>query len=305
MLFGQKRDNPMITIVICYQEGTGPILLANLASIERHSVGVSYQILIVTRKGSSDNQQFLSELYLHYPVKIIEVDISSDVTSHVHGMMLDTVIPKNIETEYVLTLDSDCFPVASGWLNDLLEMMQNGAKIVGILHPWAPPPLNMDRKKIEFRVRTQHCWESTHVACQMLKVSDLISLGVKYNTGDDTGLAIVAAAKSRGWKIDGFKVNRCPLPEIGHIDPEFNRYVCLIFGDKVYHHGGFTRTISCGDEPVLKNEFGWVENELIVKRGAEFLLNNSVSYMFKFDREEEVAKEKMQRLFGLKSQVMK
>lgn len=298
------KESPMITIVICYQSGTGSILLANLASIERHSVGVPYQVIVVARKGASDTQSFLSELHQHYPVKIVEVDISSDVTSHVHGMMLDSVIPKNIETEYVLTLDSDCFPVAGGWLNDMIEMTQKGARIVGILHPWAPPPVGMSTKKIEWRVRSQHCWETTHVACQMLKVSDLIELGVKYNAGDDTGLAIVAAAKAKGWKIDGFKASRCPLPA-GDIDPEFNRYVCLIFGDKVYHHGGFTRTTTCNDEPVLKSQFGWVEEDILRLRGAEFLLDEARSYRFKFDREEEVAQEKMQRLFGLKSQVMK
>lgn len=291
----------MVTIVICYQDGTGPMLLANLASIERHTGGVPYQVMLVCRKGSTDNKSFLSDLHIHYPLKVVEVDISSEVTSHIHGMMLDTVIPKNIETEYVLTLDSDCFPVANGWLNDMFDMVNNGARIVGILHPWAPPPTDMNRKKIEWRVRSQHCWETTHVACQMLKVSDLIELGVKYNAGDDTGLAIVTAAKNKGWKVDGFKVSRCPLPATGAINPEFNRYVCLVFGDKVYHHGGFTRITACNDKPVFKDEFGWVEQRLLLERGVEFLMDDSTSYRFKLDREEEVAKEKMNRLFGFRS----
>ena len=290
----------MITIVICYQDGTGSMLLANLASIERHSVGMPYKIIVVARKGAPENKTFLPDLCLHYPVQVVEVDISSEVTSHVHGMMLDNVIPSKIDTEYVLTLDSDCFPVADGWLQDLLNMMSGGARIAGILHPWAPPPVDMNKKKIEWRVRSQHCWETTHVACQMIKVSDLVELGVKYNSGDDTGLAILAAAKNKGWKVDGFRVSRCPLPATGGIDPEFNRYVCLIFGDKVYHHGGFTRVTACKDEPVLKGEFGWVGDKIISQRGAEFLLDGSTSYEFKFDREEEVAQEKMHRLFGMK-----
>jgi len=36
---------------------------------------------------------------------------------------------------------------------------------------------------------------------------------------------------------------------------------------------------------------------LTLRRGAEFLLHDDYSYRFKFDREEEVAKEKMDRLF--------
>ena len=297
-----RKEIVMVTIVICYQSGTELMLLANLKSLKRHTISGEYKILVVTRKDTNTDRAFLESLKSCFPVKVIELDISSDITSHVHGMMLDTVIPSMIDTEYVLTLDSDCFPVADGWLSDLEGMMKAGAKVVGILHPWAPPSSDMDRKRIEWRVRSQHCWETTHVACQMLKVSDLIELGMKYKAGDDTGLAIVAAAKKKGWKIDGFKVSRCPVPKLRKIDPEFNRYVCLIFGDKMYHHGGFTRVTTSGDEPVLKGEFEWVGTEIIIQEGAEFLLSDMGSYKFKFDREEEVAQEKMQRLFGLKSQ---
>ena len=293
----------MITIVICYQSGTELMLLANLRSIKRHTSGIGYKIMVVTRKGG--DSAFLNSLKIPFSVDIVELDISSDVTSHVHGMMLDTVIPSMIETEYVMTLDSDCFPIADGWLSDLMYMMRGGARVVGILHPWAPPPASMDKKKIEWRVRSQHCWETTHVACQMLKVSDLIELGAKYKAGDDTGLAIVAAAKKKGWRVEGFVVSRCPAPELGDIDPEFNRYVCLVFGDKMYHHGGFTRVTTSGDEPVLRGEFGWVLAEILANEGAEFLLDSVKSYKFRFDREEEVAQEKMQRLFGLKSQGVK
>jgi hypothetical protein len=138
----------------------------------------------------------------------------------------------------------------------------------------------------------------------MLRTEDVRLLNEKYNTGDDTGLALTKKAKSLGWKTDGFKVTRCPKPETGETDPEFNRYVALVYGDRVYHHGGFTRTVVLGDEPVFRKEFGWVAGRVIIERGAEFLLDDSLSYRFEFDREEEVAKEKMQRLFGLKSQRM-
>ena len=294
----------MVTIVICYQSGTELMLLANLKSIKRHTHGIGYKIVVVTRKGG--DSEFLNSLKSGSLVQdIAELDINAEVTSHVHGMMLDAVIPSMIDTKYVMTLDSDCFPVADGWLSDLLEMMRGGARVVGILHPWAPPPASMDKKKIEWRVRSQHCWETTHVACQMLKVADLMDLGTKYKAGDDTGLAIVAAAKAKGWRVEGFVVSRCPAPELGDIDPEFNRYVCLVFGDKIYHHGGFTRVAASGDEPVLNDEFGWVTKEIIANEGAEFLLDGRKSYKFKLDREEAVAQEKMDRLFGMRNKGLK
>jgi len=293
-----------VTIVISYQTGTGGILATCLASLARHTMDVPHEIVVLTRKGGIDND--LLQLKATYVIDVVEMpNIDHSVSSRVHGMMLDGFIPAYINTEYLMTLDSDCFPIADGWLSDLLAMMKNDARIVGILHPWAPPPAGMSRQKIEWRIRSQHCWETTHVACQMLKKLDFNILNKPYNLGDDTGLAILIEAKKQGWKIDGFKPTRCPIPEGSTIDPEFNRYVGIVFGDKVYHHGGFTRTTTFGDKPVFGSEFAWVGPRVLKDKGAEFLLDDEFSYRFKFDREEEIAKEKMQRLFGLDSQKLK
>lgn len=287
----------MVTIVICYKKGTGDILSINLASLARHTKDVPYKVDIVVARGDKDDG--LATVNACFPVNIHEVSVDSTNSNKMHGAMLDAHIP-SIDSEYVMTLDSDCFPMANGWLSNLLNMMDNGAEVVGILHPWAPPPSNMNQKRIEWRVRSQHCWNNTHVACQMLRVSKLKELGAKYNAGDDTGLAIVATAKAKGLKIDGFKPTRCPKPVIGKLDPEFNRYQCIVFGDSMYHHGGWTRTNVGTDKPLFEDEVGWVAERIMKERGAEFLLEDNLSYKFKFDREEEVAKEKMDRLFGMK-----
>jgi hypothetical protein len=284
----------MVTIVICYKKGTGDILSVNLASLARHTKDVPYNVVVLAAEGDVDED--LESLKSYYRIKVQQVGLEVGlVTTKAHGIMLDQYIPEGIDTEYVMTLDSDCFPIADGWLSDLLKM---NADVTGILHPWAPPPPDMNKKRIEWRVRSQHCWESTHVACQMLKTSKLKELGVKYNAGDDTGLAIVAAAKANGLKIDGYKATRCPI-DMGGIDPEFNRYIGLVFGDKVYHHGGWTRTTVGNDKPVFGSEYEWVAERILKERGAEWLLDDMVSYSFTFDREEEVAKEKMDRLFGM------
>ena len=290
----------MVTIVISYKKGTGNILAVNLASLARHTKDVPHKIDIITAKGDMDRD--LIELNSYYRINMCELNIcnSIDNINKMHGMMLDAHIPSAIDSEFILTLDSDCFPVADGWLSDLLNM---NADIAGILHPWVPPP-DMNKNRIEWRVRSQHCWANTHVACQIMKTSKFKELGMKYNAGDDTGLAITKAAMDRAWKIDGYKLTRCPKPlEVvpGTTDPEFNRYVCLIYGDKMYHHGGWTRTNVGTDKPVLEDEFGWVTERVLTERGAEWLLDDDLSYKFKFDKEEEVAKEKMGRLFGLKN----
>jgi len=141
----------------------------------------------------------------------------------------------------------------------------------------------------------------------MLRTEDLYELrgmGAVYNGGDDTGLLIPLMAKEQGWKIDGFKPTRCPLPMEGcTLDPEFNRYVCMVFGDMVYHHGGWTRIGIFGDSPVWELNYGWIKGQIMKEYGAEWILDEG--YEFTLDREEEVAKEKMDRLFGLRSQLMK
>jgi len=291
-----------VTIVICYQPGTASLLRICLSSIMRHT-DIPYRVDVLTTEIDKGLQELKQQNIRLFEYK----DPDQRSSSRLHGWLLDSHIPDSVETKYVLTLDSDCFPVADGWLYQLYDMLAWDTKIAGILHPWSPPPDDMPHSKIEWRVRSQHCWNVTHVACQMIRIEDLRTLGKKYNEGDDTGLAIPLEAKKRGWGIDGFKVTRCPRPAPAEdaIDPEFNRYVHLVFEDKVYHQGGGTRTSVCGEQPALERTFGWAREKVELLQGAEFLLERDMSYWFKFDREEEVAAEKMQRLFGLTSQQMK
>jgi len=298
---------PNVTIVTCYKAGTANILSTWCASILRHTKSeANLKTVVLVKQGDIDaglcetNSKYLGLINC-----VVEVPIGDDSvsTSRVHGLMLDSFIPRRVDTEYVITMDSDCFPVADGWLSGMIDLIGKGYRVAGILHPWAPPPADMKHSKIEWRVRSQHCWENTHVACQLIKTADLVELNAKFAEGDDTGLLIPLKAKTRQWGIAGYKVTRCPKPAKGKIDPEFNRYVGLVYGDKVFHLGGFTR-IMLGDEQMFGNEFGWVTERVLKEQGAEFLLDDACSYKFKFDKEEAVAAEKMQRLFGLRNQRM-
>ena len=288
--------NPLVTIAVCFKAGTKDILKIFLSSIFLYT-RKHFKIVVITADDQS-TREAMEAISPSIYVECVEVKIGDVQKARIHGAMLDSYLASNqVTTEYLLTMDSDCFPVADGWLEGLLKMMDDGARVSGILHPLAPPPTDMDHCKIEWRVRSQHCWDGTHVACQMIRVVDLKELGVTYAGGDDTGLLIQLEAKKRGWKVDGYKVTRCAKPR-DKSAPEFNRYVCLIFGDKVYHHGGFTRIATMGDKPVMEAAYEWVLQSLMLWGDAGFLLNENNSYKFKFDREEEVAQEKMSRLFN-------
>lgn len=301
--------NSRTAIVVCYKAGTTDILRVWILSVFLHTEAVKVFIVTADEESFKEAQGVLRDFEgSENCFEVVQVNVAGDVPkTRIHGAMLDCfVASSSYATEFTLTMDSDCFPVDEGWLESLEGMMDRGAKVAGILHPWAPPPEDMDHKKLAWRVRSQHCWERTHVACQMIRTEDLKLLmslpeiKVTFAGGDDTGLAIPNAALKMGWKIDGFKVTRCAKPRDGS-DPEFNRFVCLVFGDKVYHHGGFTRIATQGDKPMMEEAYGWVKSKILSLGGAEFLLSDEYSYRFKFDREEEVAEDKIDRLFGAKT----
>jgi len=293
-----------VTIIVCYQDGTAPMLETCLGSIEMHTEYDDFEVIVVSRRFDTQGADVVLD-YNFARMLTVDIGVDPDVSSRVHGMMLDHVYP-DVNSELIMTLDSDCFPIAEGWLTELVGMIDKGADVAGILHPWAPPPADMKRSKIEWRVRNQHCWLTTHVACQLLRKSFLTNNNLKFNDGDDTGLTIPMAIRASWGKVDGYKPTRCPMPETveGTMDPEFNRYVCLVFGDKMYHQGGYTRKATFGDESLMEKSFGWAMKRVVAERSADFLLDDRLSYKFAFDREEEVAAEKMQRLFGLTSQRM-
>lgn len=301
--------NAQTTIAVCYKAGTEDMLKIWLRSVLAHT-NDPVQIAVVVADEASKNE---ATGVIGTRGDVFPVTPSSSYPTRVHGAMLDAFLANNVvTTKFFLTMDSDCFPVADGWLSSLESMMELNTEIAGILHPWMPPPDDMDHHKIEWRIRSQHNWDRTHVACQMIRMEDLVLLSnlpefagsVNYAGGDDTGLNLPNAALKMGWRIRGFKATRCAKPR-DDSDPEFNRYVSLIFGDKVYHHGGFTRIATQGDKPVMAEAYGWVWDEILKRGGAEFLLSDEYSYKFKFDREDQVAAEKMNRLFGGKTLVRK
>ena len=294
-----------LTIVTCYEAGTESLMWVWKSSIARHTKQESTPFNVVILVKDDKDEGLLDVMKgCTFPYRIVKVEsgISPGNSSRIHGRMLDHFIPDNITTSLFMTMDTDCFPIADGWLEALIQKLEDGAKIVGILHPWSPPPDSVAKNTIEYRVRSQQCWNHTHVACQMIRTSDFRELGLKFNDGDDTGLLIPTRATQKGWKIDGLKPSRCPISKNG-IDPEFNRYVSVVYGDCVYHCGGYTR-VKKGDNPVMNKDFGWAIEKTIEENGADFLLQNEYAYLYKFDREEEVAKEKLQRCFGLKDKVL-
>jgi hypothetical protein len=281
-----------VVALVAYRPGTRPIFEACVESVFRHTRREMLDFRVI-----HDEKHVLDigDLMSKYGISASGYPVPEGYRgSYIHGCLLNQAL-RNIpgSRDYLLTLDSDCFPVADGWLEELIGMLEGGAAVSGILFPWQPIPDGIIKANIERRIREKHCWNNTHVACQLTKISFIFDHNVDYTADDDTGFMVPLTAHRLGLPVVGYKVSRCGRPNAGlQFDAEFNRHVGMVFGDRIYHHGGATQTLT-GYKIDRNDIFSESCARVITEKGAEFLLDDVNSYRFKFDREEEVADFKM------------
>ena len=283
----------MITILVAYAAGTSEMLDVCLSALDRHSAGVECNVLVVTDGfGWGEAIEVASNHKEGIP---IAYDIGPTANgSEMHGKLLDRAI-KNVESEYILTLDSDCFPIADGWLGDLLGMIQGNIVLSGILWPWVPAPKSLNEATLEARIRKNHCWNNTQTACQLMKRAFIVDNGLSFTGGDDTGFEICKKVHQLGYGLTGLMPSCCALPE-GNLDAEMNRHACVVYGDKIYHQGGSTRRL----QGAVIDPLGFYDKareKVFKEKGAEWIMVSGNHHRYKLDREEEVAQFKMALMF--------
>ena len=285
--------NEMVTILVSAGGASERMLRTCLECIEQHKSDiVTHRVMVVVPHYQSSIASSVAQ-DMHVELSVCHVDSDNLSGSRVHAAVLDKAI-KFVNTHYVLTLDADCFPADDKWLDALMAPMGGGAKVTGILHPYAPPPESLPKTGLEYRIRSQLCWNNTHVACQLVSLDTLKRLGVGYSDGDDTGLAIPIKAREMGIEVAGLMPTRCAAPEGSNFMSrlEFNRDTCVLFGDMVYHHGGGSREEQGKGSP----EDVWASiREKVLREGPECLLEERI-HKYEFDREEEVADRMVSRI---------
>ena len=280
-----------VTILIAYVKGTQDMLLTCLASLARHKSGIPYTIRVITDTNGYGEALSITE---NITVEAVNLGTNPLSGSTMHGTLLDFAA-KTVNTGYILTLDSDCFPVADGWLGKLMEMQDEGATLSGILWPWIPAPPEVDPLQIEYRIRRSHCWNNTQVACQLVKTSFLLDNNLSFTSGDDTGFGITEKVYQMNQTITGLLPSCCALP-VGKLDPEMNRQKCVVYGDLIYHQGGASRQLQgAAIDPC--NFYGEASERVFEEQGAEWILKEGNHHKYKMDREEEVAQFKMKTMF--------
>lgn len=280
-----------IEILIAYVAGTSRMMKACLESIKRHDAGVDYSITVVTdmESGSEARELFNSSVD---SVVSYSVDITA-IGSQRHASLLDSHM--EVAEGLVLTMDSDCMPVADGWLGELYGMLGSDSVLSGIKWPWNPPA--DDVVGIERRIRDNQNWTNTWVACQLVDPCWLRKNNLKYGTGDDTGFDLAATARAFGLEMKGWMPTRCALPADSWTDPELNRMMCVVYGDKVVHIGGGSGK-AVGRVIDISGMYDMAIARVLKEKGAEWMLDPSESHEYTFKREDRVVQYKMKMMYN-------
>ena len=148
----------MVEVLVSYASGTSRMLETCLSALGRHDSGFAGGVRVVVLTGDSQAFEEAKNVAYDHGAACVQYDVSGVTTSSGrHAKMLDMAV-LDTQAKHVLSLDSDCFPVADGWLAKIFAV---GKDVSGILWPWVPPPAGLDMKTIEMRLRRQHCWNNT------------------------------------------------------------------------------------------------------------------------------------------------
>lgn len=280
----------MITIIVAYASGTIPLIETYFACMERHDAGCPYVIKIYTDR---DGEAEVGDVCQKRDIELFGVDVSAEITgTPKHARLLDVAMEK--ENGLVLTMDSDCLPIADGWLSQLVDLHSDGVALPGIRWPWKPPDDDVSENTIEWRIRKRHNWNNTWVACQLVDASWVRQHNLLYINGDDTGFELAEKVQELGFKMGGWMATRCALPSGGDVelDPELNRAMCVVYGDKILHVGGGSgRAHGKITDPI--GFYDDVVDRILDDRDADWVMEDGNNHEYKLDREDEVVEFKM------------
>jgi hypothetical protein len=191
-----------------------------LKQLERYSGESEYQILVW------DNSFLPEHLEILEATPRVSVFSESEKRKDVrHGRALDRLLHEVPEdTEYVVTLDTDSFPIRDGWLENLTGRLDRGAWIAGVwrdeMAPRIPPYV--------------------HPSCLAARRETLLELGVEFARKPgvhrvDVGQNITNAVVSAGGRLSRLRRSNAR-----------NMHFLMggVYADLVYHHGAGNRRAS-------------------------------------------------------------
>lgn len=136
-----------------------------------------------------------------------------------HTNALDYLVRKTApNVDYIVTLDTDSFPIREDWLDLLVSECEQGAAIAGVYRDEMAPTLR----------------PFIHVSGLCARPGDLRGLDVSFNRhiGQDVGQNITEAVLRLGRRIAPFKRSN---------NINFHFLMGGLYGDIIYHHGAGSR----------------------------------------------------------------
>lgn len=212
-----------------------------LRQVDRHSRGWDYEIFAYDNSYLASHRRVMRShpkvrLFPSAPVAIAGRLATGAVTRLVaplpawmananrfferrHPAALDYLLAQTSEAvEYIVTLDTDSFPVSDDWLDTLVGACERGASLAGVYRDEMAPVLA----------------PFVHVSGLCIRRADLRALAVSFDrgVGKDIGQNITDAITAQGHRI-------APLRRSNEVN--FHFILGGIYGDVIYHHGAGSR----------------------------------------------------------------
>jgi hypothetical protein len=188
-----------------------------LRQLERHTDESAYDVLVWDNSFLPEHLEILEG---SPKVSVFsERETQKDVR---HGRALDRLLSEVPEaTEFVVTLDTDAFPIRDGWLENLTGRLEHGAALAGVwrdeMAPLIPPYI--------------------HPSCLVARRSTLAELGVTFARrpgaqSPDVGHDITQAVVQAGGRLSPLRRSNAR---------ELHFLMAGVYADLVYHHGAGSR----------------------------------------------------------------
>ena len=184
-----------------------------LERLERHTPPDAYDLLVWDNAHFPEQRELLDA---NPRASVFSAPGGQDVR---HGRALDRLL-KEVpgDTEYVVTLDTDSFPIRDGWLENVLGRLKGGASLAGVWRDEMAPEIR----------------PYVHPSCLAARRETLVGLGINFarEDGQDVGQNITEAVLGAGGTISRLRRSN---------SRNFHFLLAGVYGDLVYHHGAGSR----------------------------------------------------------------
>lgn len=185
-----------------------------LSQIERHSSSASYEALVWDNSWLPGQRRFLRG---NPRVRMFSAD--KRLKQLTHGAALDRLVGEvRAETEFVITLDTDSFPIRDGWIENLTGRLTHDVWLAGVWRDELLP------KKPAF----------IHPCCTAVRTDRLRELTVGFRIAD--GIDV-------GWRLTDESLKAGAQVSRLYRSNQWNSHAILgaIYGDMIYHQGAGSR----------------------------------------------------------------